>query len=81
MYMGITLSVRLSILLSCKLNIGYNFAFSQYFKLSNYIAFNNIDLMMPNTLGHICRSFASFVNFFYYSDNISEGCSAEHTAR
>ncbi len=40
-------------ILTRKLNIGYKFAISQYFlmKLSNYIAYDNMLMMMPNSLG------------------------------
>ena len=51
-----------------KLNIGYHFAILLYFftKLQNYIAHDNTDMMMSNSLGqgHICRSFVPYVNFF-----------------
>ena len=49
-------------------NIGYNYAISEYFfiKLSNYVAYDNKNLMMPNSLGqgYICRSFVPCVNCF-----------------
>jgi hypothetical protein len=40
-------------ILKRKLNIGYNFSNSQYYsmKLSNYIAYDNTPVMMPNSLG------------------------------
>jgi hypothetical protein len=40
-------------ILTQKLNIGYNFAISQdlFMKLSNYIAYDNTLVMMPNSLG------------------------------
>jgi hypothetical protein len=47
-----------------KINVGYNFAISQYFfmKLPNYIAYDNTLMMMPNSLGqsHIWWSYAPF---------------------
>ncbi len=47
-----------------KLNAGYNFAISKYFfmKLSNYIAYDNMLMMIPNSLGqgHIWWSYGIF---------------------
>jgi hypothetical protein len=48
-YIGTALSVRPS----RKINVGYNFAISKYFfmKLSNYIPYNNMLVMVTNSLG------------------------------
>jgi len=65
------------------IDVGCIFAISQYFffKLSNYIACDNTEMMMPNFLGegHI-RWSCVFFFFFGYSDKASEDdtCSTEH---
>jgi len=62
-YKGIALSVCLSL----QFNIGYNFAISYYFfktlyQTFKYIAYDDTDTMMLNSLGqrHICWNFAPF---------------------
>jgi len=61
-------SVRLSVCLSRKLQVGYNFAISKYFfiKLFNYIAYDTLNTIMPNCSGqgHICWNFAPFCEHF-----------------
>ncbi len=60
-----------------KRNVGYNFAISQYFlmKLSNYIAYDNMLMFMPNSLGqgHIWWNYAPLCTWIL-TQKLNVGC-------
>jgi len=57
--------------------LDYNFGSALYFfiKFSNYIAYYNMDIIMPSSLGqgHMYQSFAPFCIWMFFPDQVSEG--------